>query len=602
MKRFRLIKILSLLLIVLSLNTAELRAQEPVLPGRGLALIDQLRQETHGALRISYDSESDNVRFMGTVKEQPIHRAAGIASITAPEQAAREFLKTYGQVFGLQDQAAELRVMRMRNADQDRVSIHFQQVESGVPLMGGELVVNLDHDRNVLSANGQVLPQPKVDITPALSAATARRQALTWAAQVYDLQINRLTATDPQLWIYNPKLLSAPGANLSTLVWRLEVQSIDQASVREVVLIDAHRGGVTLHINQAETAMNRQTYTANNTTSLPGTLVCNENNPSCNGGDAHAVAAHRYAADTYNFYFSRHARDSINNTGMTLISTVHYSSTYYNAQWNGSQMLYGDARGYALADDVVGHEFTHGVTQYESNLVYQNESGAINESLSDVFGEFIDLTNGAGNDSAAVRWLIGEDITGPGGGAIRNMANPPQFGDPDRMSSSNFYVGVTDYGGVHTNSGVNNKAAYLMVDGDTFNGTTVSGIGLDKVEAIYYEAQTNLLTSGSNYHDLADVLQQACNNLIGTVGITAADCQQVANAIAATEMHAIHVSTTGSDLNDCLSTMRPCRTITMAVVKAASGDPISIAPGTYLEHPLTISKLVRLAGNGVVIQ
>jgi Zn-dependent metalloprotease len=265
-------------------------------------------------------------------------------------------------------------------------------------------------------------------------------------------------------------------------------------------------------------------------------------------------------------------------------------------------MIYGDVRGFAMADDVVGHEFTHGVTQYESGLVYQNESGAINESLSDVFGEFIDLTNGAGNDAANVRWLIGEDITGAGGGAIRNMSNPPQFGDPDRIGSPRYYLGGNDNGGVHTNSGVNNKAAYLMVDGATFNSTTVTGIGLEKVARIYYEVQTNILTSGSSYYDLANALRQACTNLTGPAGITANDCQQVANAITATEMHALHVATTGNDANDCLSTMRPCRTIAAAVTKAAAGDPIAIAPGTYVEHPLTISKNVRLVGNGVVIQ
>ena len=162
-------------------------------------------------------------------------------------------------------------------------------------------------------------------------------------------------------------------------------------------------------------------------------------------------------------------------------------------------MLYGD--GFASADDVVGHELTHGVTQFESNLLYYYQSGAINESLSDVFGEFVDLTNGVGNDTAGVRWLLGEDLSI---GAIRNMANPPAFGDPDRMTSS-LYTGTTsDNGGVHTNSGVNNKAASLMVDGGTFNGHTVTALGIDKVARFYYKAQVDLLTSGSDYSDLGN--------------------------------------------------------------------------------------------------
>jgi len=184
-------------------------------------------------------------------------------------------------------------------------------------------------------------------------------------------------------------------------------------------------------------------------------------------------------------------------------------------------MVYGDANGYALADDVVAHELTHGVTAYESGLVYYYQAGAINESLSDVWGEFVDQTNGAGTDTLAVKWQIGEDITGLG--AFRNMADPTIFGDPDRIGSTNYDCDESynnDNGGVHTNSGVNNKAAYLMVDGGTFNTYTVTALGITKVAKIYYEAQTNLLLSASDYNDLYNALQQACTNLVGTSGIT----------------------------------------------------------------------------------
>jgi len=275
------------------------------------------------------------------------------------------------------------------------------------------------------------------------------------------------------------------------------------------------------------------TYTANNGTSLPGTLVCDESNPDCIGGDSDAVNAHVYAGDVYDFYNSYHGRDSIDNAGMTLISTVHYDVDYCNAYWNGSQMVYGDGCS-IVVDDVVGHEITHGVTQYESGLFYYGQSGAINESFSDVWGEFIDLTNGKGNDSSDVRWLMGEDTSI---GAIRSMSNPPAYNDPDRIGSPHYYCGTSDNLGVHINSGVNNKAAYLMTDGGTFNGKTITGLGITKVAKIYYEAQTNLLLSASDYNDLYNLLQQACTNLIGTNGITPSDCQEVKDAVDATEMN-----------------------------------------------------------------
>jgi hypothetical protein len=329
------------------------------------------------------------------------------------------------------------------------------------------------------------------------------------------------------------------------------------------VLINAQRGNVSLHFNQVDTAwtqarnagptqaittMNNlspiaslqagasiKTYTAGNSTSLPGTFLCDQNNPTCPAGDSHAKAAHKYAIGTYNLYQTEHNRISIDNKNMPVISTVHYDVGYQNAFWSGTQMVYGDGFGFALADDVVAHELTHGVTQYESNLFYYYQSGAINESFSDLWGEYYDQINGQGNDAASDRWLIGENISGYG--AIRNMSNPPGFGDPDKITSPNYYEEAGDNGGVHFNSGVNNKAVFLMVDGGAFNGKTITGLGWTKTAALYYEVNANLLPSGGDYSDLYYALQQACTNLLGQKGITVTDCQEVKDAIDAVEMN-----------------------------------------------------------------
>ena len=159
----------------------------------------------------------------------------------------------------------------------------------------------------------------------------------------------------------------------------------------------------------------------------------------------------------------------------------------------------------ADADDVVGHELTHGVTDYESNLVYIYQSGAISESLSDIWGEFVDLTNGRGNDSIGVRWLSGEDLAG---GPARDMQNPPAYNHPDRMKHPLYWraARADDNGGVHINSGVGNKAAYLMTDGDTFNGITVSGIssGADFVVNLHVAHSSTIsgvgVFAGQAYH------------------------------------------------------------------------------------------------------
>ncbi|MBI5962993.1 MAG: M4 family metallopeptidase, partial [Chloroflexi bacterium] len=306
------------------------------------------------------------------------------------------------------------------------------------------------------------------------------------------------------------------------------------------------------------------TYTTGGTSSLPGTFLCNQTQPNCtNGSNPHADAAHNYAMGTYSLYATKYLRDSIGNNGMIIKSTVHYCSStacpYANAFWNGTQMVYGDAYGFPLADDVVAHELTHGVTQYEANLFYFYQSGAINESLSDVWGEYYDQTNVYGNDTPAVKWQMGEDISGLG--AIRSMSNPPLYGDPDKMTSPNYDFDIDpnfwDNGGVHSNSGINNKAVFLMVDGGSFNGKTVSALGWDKTAAIYYEANTNLLSSGADYSDLYYAVQQACVILTGELGITASDCQQVKNALDAVEMNSQPVANFNPDAPVCATGYYP---------------------------------------------
>ncbi|MBI5953997.1 MAG: M4 family metallopeptidase [Chloroflexi bacterium] len=282
------------------------------------------------------------------------------------------------------------------------------------------------------------------------------------------------------------------------------------------------------------------TYTANNKTSLPGAWLCTSAKTNCtNGQDLHADSVTLLSKDVADFYADHFNRNNIVPNRTVLFSTVHYGSSIDNAYWNGAQMVYGDAHNWPLADDVVAHELTHGVTQYESNLFYFYQSGAINESFSDLWGEYYDQTNGTGSDEASDKWLIGEDILSDGNGAFRSMSNPPQFGDPDKMSSTAYVKSLDDNGGVHSNSGVNNKAVFLMVDGGTFNGQTVTSLGWDKTAAIYYEVNTNLLSSGADYSDLYYAVQQACVNLSATnyKGITSADCIQVKKALDAVQMN-----------------------------------------------------------------
>ncbi len=500
-------------------------------------------------------AQTGKFRFVAHAGSGALPQPAALEANASAESAARGYFSVCGSLFGLTNQATELNLMR-ENAQRDGMTmVRFQQTYRGIPVMGGELIANITASRDIRAVTGEVLPNVSLDTTPRISSAQAQTVARQAIARKYKMDANTLAADEPALWIFNP-ILVRPGGGMTTLVWRMNVAPQGVSDVRELVLVDAQRGFVTLAFNQIDNARNRRTYTAGGGFSLPGTLVCNEANPTCSGGDADAKNAHKYAGETYDFYSSNHGRDSIDNAGMDLISTVHYGVGYQNAFWDSTQMVYGD--GFSQADDVVGHELTHGVTEHESGLYYYYQSGAMNESFSDVWGEFVDLTNSSGTDTSATRWQMGEDI--PGFGAIRDMQDPTVFGDPDKMTSANYYPGPCgslssqcDSGGVHINSGVNNKAVYLMVDGGTFNGKTITGIGIPKVAKIYYRVQTNYLTSGSDYDDLYSGLNQACSDLIGSDGITSDNCTQVKNAALAVEMNKPPYSSYNPEAKECNS-------------------------------------------------
>ena len=404
---------------------------------------EQLKRELGAGVRVAEHRETGRVRFVGAPAGRPISRPPGVDASAPPAQAARAFLDRYGDSFGIRDQARELRATATVPGVGGRSTVRFQQLHDGVPVLGGELLVNLDAARNVLSASGEVLPAPKASTAAAVTAAVARDTAIGTVAKERRVPPGRLAATIPRLWIYDAGILGGPGPESSIPVWRLEIRGDGPLPINELVLVDARSGVVALRIDQIAHAKNRQVCDGANTTAnypctTPGATGASESDPPAPPDHADVGFAFDYAGDTYDF-FAGLGRDSLDGAGMTLESTVRHCPSpadcpYQNAFWDGQQMVYG--QGFAAADDVVGHELTHGVTDFSAHLFYYYQSGAINESMSDVFGEFVDLTNGSGTDTAAVKWQMGEDV--PGFGAIRDMEDPTSFGDPDRMTSPNY--------------------------------------------------------------------------------------------------------------------------------------------------------------------
>ena len=238
--------------------------------------------------------------------------------------------------------------------------------------------------------------------------------------------------------------------------------------------------------------------------------------------DNAALDAHWGAQNTYDYYRNVHNRNSYDNLGSPMRSYVHYSVSYNNAYWDGTRMTYGDGDGSnftALTElDVCGHELTHGVTQFSSGLIYSNESGALNESFSDIFGKTIDFYV---NPSTA-DWNLGAKCYTPSvaGDALRYMNNPNAGGDPDTYHGTNWYYGAADNGGVHTNSGVQNFWYYLLVSGgsginDIGFSFNVTGVGFDKARRIAYRTNSFYLTPASNYADAAYYSLKSAVDLFG---------------------------------------------------------------------------------------
>ena len=477
--------------------------------------------------------------FLGSKPGRPLPRPAGVPATAPPERVARAFLAAHSRTFKL-GSSTTLDLKSKSAVPGGRSSVRFQQVLKGLPVLGGELVVNLDARGRILSASGESEPSSSFSARPAVSAASARRTARAVVARQERVAGSRLHASTPKLWVYDSRLMGGPGLGRPTPVWRVDVSGGPAHTVNELVLVDARLGSVALHFSQNEEALNRRICDANNSTAqVPCTTpVRIERGPVSAVADVNL--AYQYLGATYNFYKGRFGRDSFDGAGGAIVATVRACDPDFgacpmrNGFWNRTQIVLG--ADYPSSDDFIGHEMTHAVTQHTSGLFYYYQSGAINESFSDVFGEFIDQTDGSGTDTADAKWQLFEDAPG---GPSRDMEDPTLFGSPDRMTSPLYAADLDEFdnGGVHDNSGVNNKAAFLITAGGTFNGQVVTGIGLAKAARIYYEAETNLLTSASDYADLYNALQQACTNLVGTAAITALNCTQVRKAVTAVEMN-----------------------------------------------------------------
>ena len=451
--------------------------------------------------------------------------------------------------------------------------IRYSQTFMTYPINHSMLILHVKGSR-VVSFNGDLSPvsiklaKPGIDQKAALQSAVKHvgAQSYKWEIPAEEAFLKREQQNEKATFFPTGELMwvseSSKGGEL-VLAYRLDVYAHMPMS-RQYVFVNANSGVVTgtenriHHANETGSAvtafsgtrsivadnnagtyrlreagrgagLGMQTYDAR----LAGTSYAASvdftdadniwNNVNANK-DQYATDAHWGAEVTYDYFYNKFGRNSIDNAGLALLSYVHVNLIAFgygnniNAFWDGTRMSYGDGgvsgtKTYLplTALDIAGHEITHGLTEKTANLVYSYESGALNEAYSDIFGNAIEFNNKAGN------WLVGEDI----GSALRSMSNPNLYGQPDTYLGTSWYTGTGDNGGVHYNSGVLNYWFYLLSVGgsgtnDKGKAFSVSGIGIDKASAIAFRTLTVYLTSSSQYANARDLSIQAATDLYGS--------------------------------------------------------------------------------------
>ncbi|MCX6291246.1 MAG: PKD domain-containing protein, partial [Bacteroidetes bacterium] len=439
--------------------------------------------------------------------------------------------------------------VRLYHTEQDKIGFtHFRyrQYYQNIPVEYSMYIVHV-RDGKIISANGEYYPGISVSLQPSVNPGEALQIAKNDVhAKTY--KSGSSVESLPELVIIRVD------DGTYRLAYKADVYAEEPLS-RNWIYVDASDGRILKKVNRIETVDVNATAVTHysgtkgiRTDSLSatsfrlrenargtgnGTITRNLLHGSSYGSatdftnttnnwplafDNAALDAHYGAEKTYDHYYNNYGWNSFNGFGGTILSYVHYSTGYVNAFWDGTEMTYGDGDGVQYSPltslEIVGHEITHGVTENSANLTYSGESGALNESFSDIMGNTIRFIY----DPSLATWFVGDQIVISGGGAtpFRNMANPNDFNCPDTYGG--LYWNNGDI--VHYNSGVQNFWYYLLSTGgtgvnDIGNSYTVNGIGLTDANAIAFRNLTNYLTPGSTFADARTYSIQAAIDLFG---------------------------------------------------------------------------------------
>lgn len=464
----------------------------------------------------------------------------------------------------------QMQIKKIKKDDLGFSHYHYQQFYKNIPVLYGEYIIHQQPDGFVKSANGRLITGLKAVNIPSISEKQALDAALSfmhaskylWQNPAMEQELKRQSKNQNATYYPKGELVYAPNNWNATfkpsdyrLTWHFKIYTDDPKVMAKDMYVDAATGKVIHYTDLSMNCSGGSGTSAFNgsvslSTELSGSYRSHNNCQTtdiyvynCNGGGASntfytdadnswtltsqqsAVQAQWGAAMTYSYYNGEHNRLSWDNASGDMIAYNNAFAGSNNACWGctgNSTIFYAGNTSSATddwnTDDIMGHEFTHGVTQSEAGLVYNKESGALNESFSDIFGEMVESWSEGNCD-----YLVGADR-----GAIRSFINPNTYGDPDTYLGTNWYNTVgcvpdpntNDNCGVHTNSGVQNHWFYLLSEGGTGtndNGEaySVTGITRFKARLIAYRALTEYLGSSAQYIDARKASLEAAFDLYG---------------------------------------------------------------------------------------
>lgn len=433
------------------------------------------------------------------------------------------------------DDRSDTYLSRFVQLDNYAVHHYYNQKINGIPVYAAVLAVHAV-DNQIYGVTGNLVTSTTIEekkIDAEQAKQIAYNQAQKEAAEGSVLQFG-----NSQEFVFNKKAIGISEDSTNYITLGVNIHTTEDVHLFDKdYFVDLKTGQIVFSESHIYDALNRTIYDCG----AGCGIARRENDPPKN--DTQIDGAYDYAKDTYDYYLNNHQRDSYNGAGGGLNIVVRSTQSCPNAFWGNGRANFCNGM---VTKDVVGHELTHGVTESTAHLTYANQSGALNESFSDIFGSTIN-----GSWSIGVGTIMGEirrmdDPTNP------RPANPAyKRAQPDKLYSSYYYCGSGDSGGVHINSGILNKAYYLMADGGSFNNCTIAGQGREKTMPIAYRALTRYLTSSSNIKAAYTAFNTACQEIYPN---DTAVCDEVKKALQATEMD---LQADGSQSGPMCATTRP---------------------------------------------